>query len=69
MCYGMPRFQFNASVKGLARSSDLDDYCYYVAGVVGEMLTDLFCDYSAEIARRRPALERARRRPLRRACR
>ena len=56
MCYGMPRFQFSASLKGLARSSDLDDYCYYVAGVVGEMLTDLFCDYSAEIARHRSAL-------------
>jgi farnesyl-diphosphate farnesyltransferase len=56
MCYGMPRFQFNASVRGLARSSDLDEYCYYVAGVVGEMLTDLFCDYSADIARRRPGL-------------
>src|SRR6202142_1339313 len=56
MCYGMPRFQFNASLKGVPRSSDLDDYCYYVAGVVGEMLTDLFCDYSPEIARRRVAL-------------
>src|SRR5258707_11377129 len=56
MCYGMPRFQFNASVKGLPKSSDLDDYCYYVAGVVGEMLTDLFCDYSAEIARRQARL-------------
>jgi farnesyl-diphosphate farnesyltransferase len=56
MCYGMPRFQFSASVKGLARCSDLDDYCYYVAGVVGEMLTELFCDYSPEIARHRPAL-------------
>jgi farnesyl-diphosphate farnesyltransferase len=56
MCYGMPRFQFNASVKGLPRSSDLDDYCYYVAGVVGEMLTELFCDYSAEIARHRTNL-------------
>src|SRR5271165_2126843 len=56
MCYGMPRFQFNASLRGLPRSSDLDDYCYYVAGVVGEMLTDLFCDYSGEIAGRRPAL-------------
>jgi farnesyl-diphosphate farnesyltransferase len=56
MCYGMPRFQFNASLKGLPRSSDLDDYCYYVAGVVGEMLTDLFCDYSVEIARRRGSL-------------
>src|SRR3984957_11743253 len=38
MCYGMPRFQFSASTKGLAHSTDLDDYCYYVAGVVGEML-------------------------------
>ena len=56
MCYGMPRFQFTASLKGLARSSDLDDYCYYVAGVVGEMLTDLFCDYSPDIARQRSAL-------------
>lgn len=56
MCEGMPRFQFSASVKGLARSTDLDDYCYYVAGVVGEMLTDLFCDYSPEIARHRSAL-------------
>jgi farnesyl-diphosphate farnesyltransferase len=56
MCYGMPRFQFSASIKGLARCSDLDDYCYYVAGVVGEMLTELFCDYSPEIARNRAAL-------------
>ncbi len=56
MCLGMPHFQFSASLKGLAHSSDLDDYCYYVAGVVGEMLTELFCDYSPEIARRRPEL-------------
>jgi farnesyl-diphosphate farnesyltransferase len=56
MCYGMPRFQFSASLKGLVHSSDLDDYCYYVAGVVGEMLTDLFCAYSADIARNRTAL-------------
>jgi farnesyl-diphosphate farnesyltransferase len=56
MCYGMPRFQINASLRGLARSSDLDDYCYYVAGVVGEMLTDLFCDHSVDIAVRRTAL-------------
>ena len=56
MCFGMPRFQFTASLQGVARSSDLDDYCYYVAGVVGEMLTDLFCDYSPDIARHRPAL-------------
>jgi farnesyl-diphosphate farnesyltransferase len=56
MCFGMPRFQFTASLKGLAHSTDLDDYCYYVAGVVGEMLTELFCDYSPEIARQRAAL-------------
>ena len=56
MCLGMPRFQFSASLQGLARSGDLDDYCYYVAGVVGEMLTELFCDYSPQIARHRPAL-------------
>jgi farnesyl-diphosphate farnesyltransferase len=56
MCQGMPRFQFSASLRGLARSSDLDDYCYYVAGVVGEMLTDLFCDYSPQIDRERAAL-------------
>jgi 4,4'-diapophytoene synthase len=57
MCYGMPHFQHNASVRGLARSSDLDEYCYYVAGVVGEMLTELFCDYSADIAQRRASLQ------------
>ena len=59
MCHGMPRFQFSARLKGLERSSDLDDYCYYVAGVVGEMLTELFCDYSPAIARHRLALSAA----------
>jgi farnesyl-diphosphate farnesyltransferase len=57
MCYGMPHFQLSASVRGLARTSDLDDYCYYVAGVVGEMLTELFCAYSEAIAPQRPALQ------------
>jgi farnesyl-diphosphate farnesyltransferase len=52
MCYGMPLFQSTASLRGLSRSTDLDDYCYYVAGVVGDMLTELFCDYSPAIARR-----------------
>jgi farnesyl-diphosphate farnesyltransferase len=57
MCSGMHQFQRTASLRGLPRSTDLDDYCYYVAGVVGEMLTDLFCDYSATIAQRRAALD------------
>jgi len=57
MCYGMPHFQRNASLRGLPLASDLDDYCYYVAGVVGEMLTELFCDYSPDVAQRRRALQ------------
>jgi farnesyl-diphosphate farnesyltransferase len=56
MCYGMHHFQRTASLNGLARSSDLDSYCYYVAGVVGEMLTELFCSYSPAAAERRGAL-------------
>jgi farnesyl-diphosphate farnesyltransferase len=56
MCSGMHRFQQITSLHGLARLSDLDDYCYYVAGVVGELLTELFCGYSAAIAQRRGAL-------------
>jgi farnesyl-diphosphate farnesyltransferase len=56
MCYGMHQFQRTASLRGLARSSDLDSYCYYVAGVVGEMLTDLFCSYSLTVTQRRAAL-------------
>jgi farnesyl-diphosphate farnesyltransferase len=56
MCYGMPRFQSTASLRGLARLTDLNDYCYYVAGVVGDMLTELFCDYSPVIGRRRAGL-------------
>ncbi|MGO9512586.1 MAG: phytoene/squalene synthase family protein [Steroidobacteraceae bacterium] len=58
MCYGMPRFQSAASLRGLPRSTDLDDYCYYVAGVVGEMLTELFCEYSRDIALHRSELQR-----------
>jgi farnesyl-diphosphate farnesyltransferase len=56
MCDGMPQFQLSASIAGLASLSDLDDYCYYVAGDVGEMLVDLFCGYSQEIAQQREAL-------------
>jgi farnesyl-diphosphate farnesyltransferase len=56
MCSGMHRFQQTASLRGLPRSSDLDDYCYYVAGVVGQMLTELFCGYSEVIREKRAAL-------------
>jgi farnesyl-diphosphate farnesyltransferase len=57
MCSGMHQFQQTASLRGVPRSSDLDDYCYYVAGVVGEMLTELFCGYSETIRQQRAALQ------------
>ena len=57
MCRGMHHFQQSASLAGLARSSDLDSYCYYVAGVVGEMLTELFCCHSPAVAAQRAALQ------------
>ncbi|MGR6036530.1 MAG: phytoene/squalene synthase family protein [Candidatus Nitrosoglobus sp.] len=56
MCDGMPRFQNTASLRGLADMEAMNRYCYFVAGVVGEMLTELFCDYSPEANRNREAL-------------
>ena len=56
MCEGMPAFQRHARLSGLTDVGELDRYCYYVAGVVGEMLTDLFCAYSPEIDARRGRL-------------
>jgi 4,4'-diapophytoene synthase len=58
MCEGMPGYQRNKSLAGLPSLAELDSYCYYVAGVVGEMLTELFCDHSPAIARQREALMR-----------
>ncbi|MGH8146169.1 MAG: phytoene/squalene synthase family protein [Rhodanobacteraceae bacterium] len=56
MCTGMPSFERNASTAGLADMHEMDRYCYYVAGVVGQTLTDLFCDYSPRIAEQREAM-------------
>ncbi len=53
MSKGMERFQENKRPDGLENLTDLDSYCYYVAGVVGELLTELFCDYSEQIAQNR----------------
>lgn len=58
MSRGMERFQENKSVHGLKDVSQLDSYCYHVAGVVGELLTELFCDHSTEIAKNRETLLR-----------
>jgi farnesyl-diphosphate farnesyltransferase len=53
MCEGMPEFQHHKTLDGLAALVDLDRYCYFVAGIVGEMLTDLFCEHCAELAEQR----------------
>jgi farnesyl-diphosphate farnesyltransferase len=58
MCEGMHYFQRNASLRGLNRLADLDSYCYHVAGVVGEMLTDLFCAQVPQVERHAFALRR-----------
>lgn len=58
MCSGMPQFQRNRSLRGLADLEEMDSYCYYVAGVVGEMLTELFCLHTPELAKSRDQLMR-----------
>jgi farnesyl-diphosphate farnesyltransferase len=49
MAEGMVRYQGCDIRAGLKDQLDMDNYCYHVAGVVGELLTELFCNYSAEI--------------------
>jgi farnesyl-diphosphate farnesyltransferase len=51
MAEGMPLFQAENMQNGLPKLTDMDRYCYYVAGCVGEMLTKLFCHYSPQIAK------------------
>ena len=58
MAHGMAEFQLQASPAGLDDLPQLDRYCYHVAGVVGEMLTELFCDHSTEIDAHRDELLR-----------
>jgi len=56
MAEGMPIFQAQDLQGGLATLADMDKYCYYVAGCVGEMLAKLFCHYSPEIAQHQDEL-------------
>ena len=51
MTDGMVKYQKENVATGLKDQQDMDSYCYYVAGVVGELLTELFCDYSSVIDR------------------
>lgn len=56
MAKGMAEFQLRGDKYGLQSLEDLERYCYFVAGVVGEMLTRLFCLHSPEIAAKHDAL-------------
>jgi len=58
MSNGMAHFQRTASLNGLKNVEELNQYCYVVAGVVGEMLAALFCDYSQDIAKHQTQLEK-----------
>jgi len=52
----MPPFQRSTGLNGLVDVAELDRYCYCVAGVVGEMLTDLFCAHASDIDARRSVM-------------
>lgn len=56
MAKGMPAYQDMDLTGGLATLQDMNEYCYYVAGCVGEMLAKLFCHYSADINQHRDQL-------------
>lgn len=57
MASGMAYYQQqHGGGMGLPDMASFNHYCYCVAGVVGELLTELFCDYSPEIAKHRREL-------------
>ena len=58
MCSGMPKFQRNKTLMGLRDLRELGAYCYVVAGVVGEMLTELFCAHCPDLAKNRREMKR-----------
>ncbi|MSR15249.1 MAG: squalene/phytoene synthase family protein [Gammaproteobacteria bacterium] len=58
MLEGMVFYQGQETLDGLADQQAMDRYCYYVAGVVGEMLTELFCEYSPSMRTRHAELMR-----------
>lgn len=47
MSLGMSRFHSKQSQQGLSDLNEFEEYCYVVAGVVGELLTNLFGNHSA----------------------
>jgi farnesyl-diphosphate farnesyltransferase len=58
MSDGMVFYQGQETLDGLADQIAMDRYCYYVAGVVGEMLTELFCEHCPGLRARKSELMR-----------
>lgn len=58
MCAGMPEFQRQKGLGGLVDLDEMAAYCYVVAGVVGEMLTELFCAHRPSLDGHRHELMR-----------
>lgn len=58
MTKGMIYFQARKTGQGLPDLREFDRYCYHVAGVVGELLTELYCERSPRLAARRDELMR-----------
>ena len=56
MSCGMAEFQEAENPFGLNDLAHLDRYCYHVAGVVGEMLTELFCEHVSAVRANRETL-------------
>lgn len=52
MSEGMSYFHGKQTQVGLQNLQEFEKYCYVVAGVVGELLTTIFSNYSAEFAKR-----------------
>jgi farnesyl-diphosphate farnesyltransferase len=58
MIDGMVFYQGQETLDGVADQIAMDRYCYYVAGVVGEMLTELFCEFCPAMHARKHDLMR-----------
>ncbi|MGD9603033.1 MAG: phytoene/squalene synthase family protein [Gammaproteobacteria bacterium] len=58
MIDGMVFYQGQETLDGVADQTAMDRYCYYVAGVVGEMLTELFCEHCASLRSFKPEMMR-----------
>lgn len=52
MSEGMSHFHGKQSEAGLKDLKEFEEYCYVVAGVVGELLTTIFSNHSPEFAKR-----------------